>query len=276
MKKILVPCDFSNPSIEAYKFAIDIASQSEGKVILLNVVELPKMHNTMTPVMDYEMSFFNELKKTAEKHFEKIRKHAVDKNVKTTTLVELGSIQHSILRIAEEKKVDLIVMGTHGASGVRELFIGSHADKIVRNSPVPVIAIHKSTKFKMIKHIVFPTHLLLNEKKLVKQVKKLQEFFSAKLHLLVVNTPGNMKRTTDEELGISEYAEYYKLENFTINTRNDFTVESGITEFAHEIKADMIAMGTHGRKGLAHFFLQSIAEDVVNHSDCAVWTFVTR
>ncbi|MBI3221272.1 MAG: universal stress protein [Bacteroidetes bacterium] len=276
MKKILVPCDFSPPSIEAFKFAVDIAAKSEGRVILLNVVELPKMHDTMMPVMDYEMSFFNELKKTAEKRFDKIRKHAVDKAIKTTTLVELGSIQHSIIRIAEEKNVDLIVMGTHGASGVRELFIGSHADKIVRNAPVPVIAIHKPTKAKLIKHIVFPTHLLLTEGKLIKQVKKLQEFFSAKLHLLVVNTPGNMKRTTDEEHGISEYAAHYHLENFTINTRNDFTVESGIAEFANEIKADMIAMGTHGRKGLAHFFLRSIAEDVVNHTDCAVWTFVSK
>jgi nucleotide-binding universal stress UspA family protein len=49
MKKILVPCDFSVPSIEAFKFAIDMASQSEGQVILLNVVELPKMHDTMIP-----------------------------------------------------------------------------------------------------------------------------------------------------------------------------------------------------------------------------------
>jgi nucleotide-binding universal stress UspA family protein len=112
----------------------------------------------------------------------------------------------------------------------------------------------------------------LDQVNLVARIKEVQSSFSAKLHLLLVNTPYNMKRTIDETQMMEGYAKHYKLEDYTLNTRNDFHVEDGIINFAHEIKADMIAMGTHGRRGLAHLFMGSVAEEVVNKVDCPIWT----
>ncbi len=277
MKRILVPCDFSDPSIQAFKFAIEIAEKSNGQVMLLHIVEVPVMHDTMImPVLDFEMSFFKDLKAKAEKHFAKMKIKYAKEGVKINSLVALGPIQKTIERIAEEKKADLIIMGTHGTTGLLDSFIGSNTEKVVRFSAVPVIATHQLAKLSKIKNIVFPTTLHQNQGPLIRQVKKLQLFFSATLHLLVVNTPGNMKRTPDEKQLMEAYAKHYKLVDYTINTRNDFTVESGIINFAHEIKADMIAMGTHGRKGLSHLFLGSIAESVVNHIDCPTWTYIEK
>lgn len=277
MKKILVPCDFSDPSIQAFKFALEIAEMSNGQVMLLHIVEVPVMHDTMImPVLDFEMSFFKDLKFNAEKQFTKLKTKFTKESVKISSFVELGPIQKTIDRIAEEKKADLIVIGTHGTSGLMESFIGSNTEKVVRFSKIPVIAIHQSAKLSKIKKIVFPTTLHQNQGVLIKQVKKLQSFLSATIHLLIVNTPGNMKRTPDEKQLMEAYAKHYKLVEYTINTRNDFTVESGVINFAHEIRADMIAMGTHGRKGLSHLFLGSIAESVVNHIDCPVWTYVEK
>jgi nucleotide-binding universal stress UspA family protein len=277
MKKILVPCDFSEPSIQAFKFAIEIAEKSNGQVMLLHIVEVPVMHDTMImPVLDFEMSFFKDLKMKAEKHFAKMKIKFAREGVRIHSFVALGPIQKTIDRIAEEKKTDLIVMGTHGTAGLLDSFIGSNTEKVVRYSTVPVISIHQSAKLSKIKNIVLPTTLHQNQGPLVRQIKKLQLFFSATLHILLVNTPGNMKRTADEKLLMEAYAKHYKLEDYTINTRNDFSVENGIINFAHEIKANMIAMGTHGRKGLSHLFLGSIAEGVVNHINCPTWTYIEK
>ena len=65
---------------------------------------------------------------------------------------------------------------------------------------------------------------------------------------------------------LKDYADKHTLENYEIEIYNDRTEEDGIIYYADEIDADLIAMGTHGRTGLSHFFSGSIAEDVANHS----------
>ena len=73
MKKILVPCDFSDPAIQAFKTAIDIAGQSNGEVVLLNVIELPVMHESvLMPTLSFEEAFIKDMKIHAEKNFKKM------------------------------------------------------------------------------------------------------------------------------------------------------------------------------------------------------------
>lgn len=172
----------------------------------------------------------------------------------------------------EDNKIDLVVMGTHGATGVSEFFVGSNTEKIVRFSKVPVFAIRKAPKVSSIKNIVFPTALELNQTDFIRKLKSLQEFFDAKLHVLYLNTPFNFIREGD----LTNYAKHYKLTNYTLNIRNDRYEPDGIISFVKEMKADMLAMATHGRKGLSHFISGSITEDVVNHVNCPIWTCVIK
>ena len=85
-----------------------------------------------------------------------------------------------------------------------------------------------------------------------------------------------MLRATDEMDIMEQFVRHYSISNYTLNTRNDFSEQDGIINFAHEIKADLIAMGTHGRKGLAHLFMGSVTEDVVNHVDGPIWTYLVK
>lgn len=264
MKKILVPCDFSDSSVQAFQFALQVAQQSKGEIILLNVVELPGWHDP---------NYLKDMKASAENSFKELKSKNVEGGVQVRSLVEHGPTTITINRIAEENKVDLIVMGTHGATGFKEFLVGSNTEKIVRFSKIPVLAVRKSLLLSHVKNIVFPTTLDPGQNKLLIHVKELQSFFSAELHLLLVNTPHNMKRTIGEKDMMEAYARDFGLENYTLNTRNDFYESDAIINFTIEIKADMIAMGTHSRKGLSHLFSGSVAEDVVNHMDCPIWTY---
>lgn len=279
MKKILVPCDFSKPSMEAFTFAVEIAKKSGGTVILLHIVEVPVMHDTtIMPVLYLEAAYFKDLKTNAEKKFDKMKSRLAKTDIKIQSVIEMGPIHQTILHFVKAKNIDLIIMGTHGTSGLLESIVGSNTEKMVRFATVPVITIYQSARVSRIKNIVLPTALHQNQNHglLIRQVKKLQTLLAAKLHLLVVNTPSNLMRSSDENELIEAYAKHYKLENYTINTINDFTVGDGIIHFAHKIKADMIAMGTHGRKGLAHLFLSSIAAQVSTQIEYPIWTYVEK
>ncbi len=277
MKKILVPCDFSDSAIQAFKFAVEIANQSNGEINLLHVIEIPVMHDSvMMPTMSLEETYLKEMKVRADKDFEKMKSKWAKDGPKVNTFVQYGAPTASISRFVEEKKIDLVVMGTKGASGLKEFFVGSNTEKVVRWSPVPVITIKKSVKASSIKNIVFPSTLHDDEEDLTMKVKAVQNFFKAKLHILYVNTPANFRTDVENHQKLNAFAKRFMLKDYTLNVFNDLSEELGVGNFVNEVKGDMIVMGTHGRKGLNHLMSGSIAEDVVNHFDCPIWTWKTN
>ena len=274
MKKILVPCDFSKPALNAFRFALDIAAQSKGAVCLLNIIELPVLHDTvLMPVLNFEAELMKELKEKAEKSFSKITAKYGVEGVKVVGEVVFGSVYRELLEFAKTDKFDLIVMGSHGASGIREFVIGSNAEKVVRNSPVPVLVVKDYSKG-AIKNIVFPNTLETeHQEDLTMKVKALQSFFKAQLHIVWINTPLNFASDTETFNRLEAFAKRYMLKDYSIHVFNHRDEETGILEFTNRVKGDIIAMATHGRKGISHLLNGSLAEDVVNHTKGLVWTY---
>jgi nucleotide-binding universal stress UspA family protein len=276
MKRILVPCDFSKPSKEAYKFALELAIVSKGEILVLHAVELPLMYETTFGIQPYPVDpeLIKKMEAQANDAFQNMKEmYGAPVPVKIRFKLQYDFVLPSVRAFIQENAIDLVVMGTLGASGLEEFFIGSNTEKVVRFSPVPVLAVRNSKTYDAIRNIVFPSTLGLNQTDLVQHVVSLQEFFKAKLHIVFVNTPENFKTDEEGRGMLEEYAKHYKLKNYTLNFKNNFSERDGILDFAEDIKADMIAMATHSRKGLKHFFLGSVAESVVNHLDCPVWTY---
>lgn len=273
MKRILVPCDFSDPAVQAFKFAVDIAKESRGEVILLNVVELPVMHESvLMPTLSFEEAFIKDMKAHAEKNFAKMKDKWAKEGPKVTSFVEFGGATPTIRDYVKDNKIDLLVMGTHGASGLKEFFVGSNTEKIVRTSEVPVIAIKGQVKMSSIKNIVFPNTFGMDQEELTLRVKALQNFFKATLHVLYVNTPSSFRRDIEVKKEMKAFAKRFMLKDYTLTIFNDYSEEEGLRNFVTDTKADMVAMATHGRRGINHLMSGSIAEDVVNHLTCPIWT----
>jgi nucleotide-binding universal stress UspA family protein len=271
MKKIVVPCDFSKPAVNAFRFALDIAEKTYGKVYLIHVIELPVVYDSTVPI---DNQLFNELKVNAEKQFKKLTTKYINDFVKVITEIRFGPMHSIIASYVQEQGADLVVMGTHGATGFKEFFIGSNAEKIVRTSSVPVIVL-KDAFTKTIKNIVFPNLLETEgQEDLLLKVKALQTFFKAHLHIVWINTPLNFANDSITKARLEAFARRFMLKNYSIHIYNYSDGEEGIVRFADEIDADMIAIGTHGRRGLAHIFKGSMTEDIVNHSKYLIWTSV--
>lgn len=273
MKTILVPFDFSDKATNAFRFAQEIASTSDGIVHLLHVIELPLVNDPITmPGALFDQNFFSDLReKTNAKFDELISQYPAD--CKVIKNIEFGPITKTIADFSTQHFADLIVMGSQGASGLKELFIGSNAEKVVRNSAIPVL-VTKNYPQKAIKNIVFPSALELDDMQdFTLKVKALQAFFNATIHIVYVNTPANFKPDTVTHEKLNAFVRRFMFKDFTINIVNHEREEGGITQFTNEIQGDLIAMGTHGRKGLSHLIKGSVAENVVNHTQCPIWTY---
>ena len=277
MKNILVPCDFSRPAIDAFKFALDIAERSGGAISLVHIVELPVLHDTLLmPALNFEERLLEELRDKATKQFNELIKKYNRKNIDVSSSVGFGSVSKQLLDIINAKSIDLVVVGSHGATGFREYFIGSNAEKIIRKSPVPVLVAKHYTS-SPIKDIVFPNTLETEDQtELIAHVKALQSFFNAHLHLVWINTPLNFTSDVVTLQRAQEFAKRFGLKNFSVHIFNHPNEEEGIIHFARLIKAELIAMGTHGRSGIPHVINGSVAEDVANHSDCLLWTYTLK
>lgn len=274
MKKLLVPCDFSKPAINAYRFALDTAVQSKGIVYVLHVIELPMMYDTtLMPALAFEKEWLEDMKADAQKRFSRILEKYKTENVKVEFEVVAGSINSAIVDCVKQNAIDLIVMGSQGANGLREYLVGSNTEKIVRTSEVPVLVIKDYFKGPITK-IVFPNALLEDEQtELVIKVKALQQFFKAHLYIVWINTPARFQSDPVSYLRLETFSKKHQLKNYTLAVFNQINEEAGILQYTDMIGGNLIAMGTRGRKGLAHLMNGSKAEDVVNHSKAIIWTY---
>ena len=275
MKNILVPVDFSQPSIEAFKFAINLITKSKGSITVLHAIDLPMVvygSSLDMPIYTYDVTVRKNLTKNAQDRFQKLIRQYGRSNKKISLKVEEGSVFSVIRTYSEKRKFDLIVMGTQGATGLREFFIGSNTEKVVRFSRIPVLAIRKSVPVSSIRNIVYPCSLETGQAGFIKKLKALQHYFQARLHVLYLNTPLNFVR--DGEL--NAFVRKNKLTKCTTYIRSDRYEANGINSFVNEIKADMLVMPTHGRKGFAHWFYGSVTEDIVNHIQCPIWTYAMK
>jgi nucleotide-binding universal stress UspA family protein len=146
---ILVPTDGSDPATEAADHAFDLAAEHGASVHLLYIVEADYQGTVEAYGEPGGMTAFNEsilpaLEAEGEEAAENLEARAAERDLETTTEVRSGRAREDIVRYAEEEGIDLIVMGTHGRSGVERLLLGSVTERVLRESGVPVLVVRAS------------------------------------------------------------------------------------------------------------------------------------
>jgi len=276
MNKILVPVDFSNHSEYALEVAANLAKKHNAEIIALHMMGISD--NLLTKSQSKQMFEGIYYMKLAEKSFKEFLAKDFLKDIKVTDAVYNYKNFNELNDVANDHKVDLIVMGSHGSSGLSEVFVGSNTERVVRNADVPVLVIkHRAENFQ-IQNAVFACDF--NSENIGAYHKAMDLFgkMDAKVTLLYVNLPGQQYRSTKEmedrvRSFISE-ADNGNLDRFKdVVYYNDYEVEDGIFNYSNQRGIDAIALPTHGRRGISHFFSGSISEDLVNHSKVPVITF---
>ncbi|WP_456462336.1 universal stress protein [Reichenbachiella sp.] len=276
MQTIAVPYDFSPYAEAALDFAVQLSQKTKAKIKLIHVIEYPlasTFNVTGEVEADEQMDkiFTLELIKKANEKMKSVLQPYEGK-AEVHEIILMGNAYNGITAQIEELNADLIIMGTKGATGLKELLVGSNTEKIVRNAHCPVLAIHKKGDITTIQDVVFATDLDETHHKVLKAFNDFRNLLNAKLHLVWVDTPYN---SVNEDLGkerLEAIAQKNQLKNYKVHIAKAFKPEEGILSFSWQIKANLIGMSTHSHKGLVHLFVGSVAEDVVNHATIPVWT----
>jgi universal stress protein A len=137
-RKILCPVDFDAASLQALKLASELAKESGATLHLLHIVVLPPAPEVALP--------FGRMEEAARGRLEKLIRQHTDRGTHCEVRVMMGDAAAEVLLAAKRTRADLIVMATHGRTGLRRLMLGSVAERVVREAPCPVLSLSPAVK----------------------------------------------------------------------------------------------------------------------------------
>ena len=272
MKRILVPTDLSQEAYHALHLACQIAEKANAEIRLLHIVEHPKrvLLNTSGQIdleEPEENVFIKELISGTKGQMEQMAKRYQHIPIKID--VHIGEAETNVSQNIVKGDQELIVMGTQGGY---EKGVGSNTVKVVREATCPVITVKRRVYLSDLKEIVLATNLREEEPHVISALKEMQEMLEARIHLLKVITANDLPADEANQELMGDFIKKYRLRNCDHSFINAPTEEEGVIKFTSNRPNSIIALGTHGRKGLAHIINGSVAEDLAHHASSPVWT----
>lgn len=263
--KILFPSDFSESSMNAWSTCEAFAKAYDAEVILLSVVE--------PPLIRYDYEEEPDVIIARKEANDKIASLEMNKHVSVTPLIKVGKPFKKVIEAALEINPLMIVMGTHGASGIEEFFIGSNASRVIRSASCPVVTVRNNTHDGNFNNILLPLDVSKETKEKVAKAIELAQNFHAHLHLLSVMSNDSKDQTDYLKAQLDGVATYIRNHNIEVSTNfieSSDDISTTVLNYAKETHADFICIMTQQEKQLKDYFVGSVAESVVNHSPIPV------
>ena len=287
MKTILVPTDFSPTAEEAAKLANSIAIATDANLHFVHIVEESLFqHNNdeitpeRTDILPLEGSKL-EVKtvSTGEERIQGIIDDLKSKFPRAEFHIEYGDVSTKVIEAAKKVEATLIVLGTNGASGLKEEFIGSNAQKINRFSPIPTLSVrHFTSQYFAPKKMVYASDFEEERTNAhIINVKAVANLFEADLKYLFVNTPHQFKDSIAQKRKFEKLSEQFDIEMDQFVNFDHLTVEDGILSYSKEFGADLLMVSTHDYASSGTAFLEfKTTEWLINHSKVPVLSIPTK
>ncbi len=278
MKKILFPTDFSDAANRAFIYALRLADKMGAKITTLHVYKKPHIgaHYMPATLEKFLESFdwyeFESYKRALPPLREMAEEYGMG-NVEMVHVMREGeNLVKAIIEVAKEDEVDIIVMGTKGAGGLKAIFLGSVAGEVLENATIPVLAIPEEAIFDgLINHIAFTTSYKEEEKRTLEKVLQLREWFDFELHCINVDTAHVEFYTKNMEKLKEEYGHLEKVNFVVLEGTDMFKV---LTEYMDEHEIDILAMTTHKRNFIQELFEYSRTKYLSYHSKVPLLSFL--
>ncbi len=290
--RILLATDCSLQAKGAEAYACLLAESWGATLTAMNVLEFTPGLNPEYPV---NRLYLTELMKQATRALAELKARAADRGISICTRIATGIPSKEVLAAAEAEDADLIVVGTVGKTGLEHVLLGSTAERIIRAAPCPVLAVRTERSgvepqtgggrsSAALDRIVIPVDFSDCSLDALEYAVLVAQRAKASLMLLHVLEP--VSYGLDFTLAFPASREQLR-ESITkrlagisaaldaVHVKSEYAVRGGlpndsILETARIHSADMIVMGTHGRRGLGHALYGSVAESVLRKSRCPV------
>lgn len=271
---ILVPTDFSKLSKSALKVGLAIAKRQNAEITLLHVVDVYAYLRPSEVVLYKDLVAAN-LKLTIEAKLKSLAGKIQKKTgVKIIPKVSEGTPSESICQIADEKGISLIVMGTHGKSGIRQFFIGSESFRVIKNATCPVLTVPGNWQKTAFEKVLFPVRLTQGALDKYFYARPIIEKNNSEVMLLGLAN----KKFKDELKEVTILMEKLKIQLYTdkvlfhtaVIPSKDFPAT--IINSAIDFEADLIILSANLDYNFKAHFIGPYAQTVINHSPLPVLT----
>lgn len=264
--KILVPIDFSKSSNIGAQYAAKFSKKINADMVLLHVVHFE--HPPMVQISE-----------SIEHKIEDIRISDASKNLVilvnelkikvkgvhiSFTVISGFPVAETINDFAKGNKIDLIIMGTKGASGLSKLLFGSNAVAVINKSSVPVIAVPEFSSFNNVKRIVYASDMHKNQPD-IQKIIPIAKLFDASIDILHILSPES-KKEIDIFSVEKNLIEKYKYQNISFHIAYNRDILNGIHEFLTHVQADLLVMYTHKIGFFESLFKISFSREAAFHS----------
>jgi nucleotide-binding universal stress UspA family protein len=273
IKKILVPVDFSGVSLNALDTAIELSFSQGAELTLIHVIENNNYAMVPPDAGGFSFSVLSNLFKSADDELKMLAsKIKSEHSIVVKRVVETGNPADEICRCALENKSNLIVMGTHGASGLREILIGSNAYRVVKNTVCPVMTIPRTNSWREFRKILFPIRLIPNALDKYDVVRPIIHKNGSSV-LIVGMTKESDVSSMIEMRALTDYVKATMEEdNIICGCEVHYTenVAKHVLKISNIEKPDLIVITATLEESNREFFSGTYTQDIVNHSNFPV------
>lgn len=270
--KILVPIDFCDTSLNALDTAIAIAKRQKSRLFLLHVFS--KTLDIAYPEGIVGVDFtYHDVRDTNKEKIRLLAEEITNKHgVECQDLFVSGAVCPMIVEKARQTHSNLIVMGTHGASGLREFFIGSNAYAVLKHAPCPVLTVPPHHKWENFRKILFPVRPIANALEKYEVARSIIRKNDAELivmGLLEIDSPYTFDSLNEEASKLIKVLEDDKVKIDPKFYHCDSFAQK-ILDKAQALKVDLIIITATLDYKIQDFFIGPFVQQVVNHAHMPV------
>lgn len=265
MKKILATTDFSVNSWKAIVYAIELGQKINAEVVILNAYTLPYSNQTVL------VSMKEILKESAEQGLKdvltKINNELKPSGVEISTKAVHGDLLVSIELMVESEGVDLVIMGTKGATGLKAALLGSNAANVIRNVNCPVIAIPESYNPSPIRHITICADFTtgLESKVEFGMLSEIASVHKSKIQLIHIIDPFDDNQTHRIPVG-TNFQQFFPDNEIAASVNYNEDVEEGIKEFITDNPTDLLVIIRRNYNFVESLFHRSLTRQLAMHT----------
>jgi nucleotide-binding universal stress UspA family protein len=260
MKKILVPTDFSQVADNALKYAMEIAAKMKGELLLYHVYSFHRRLHYDPDYPENEQPYVKDIERKMEETLSKFREKTERLNIPVQTRVEENSVFFLFKNKVVQYDIDLIVMGSKGATGLERVVYGSVAATALETAKVPVLVIPPEHSLRGMDRIVLATDLNRVSADDLLPLRELAEAFSSKVTILRVNThPGEEMPSTDNLPLQDVDAKYHEIPLTQ-------TINDSVNAFVAQDQSDLVCMIRREKDFFDSIFKKSVTKDRVYNS----------
>jgi len=275
MKQILFPTDFSEAANTAFIYALQFADSFGAELVILHVYDLPIVETPPLPestkeIFDIvEMNQFESFKEQLPELHQLAERRNLG-HVKMRNILLYGDLIYNINKVCADEAIDLIVMGTKGATGLKETFLGSSTASVITNSKVPVLGIPAEAEYHPIKSIAFTTQYKDKDNDSLARTLDIAKKFEAAVSCLYIKNDDDPE---DIEERINEWKIFYRSEKIDFFNIAGDHIEQTILDFIQGQHVDLLVMRTHKRGFFESLFHKSLTKKLAYHSKVPLLVF---